>query len=106
MQCAHGVLAARSAWRSEVTPDVPQTEQGPDVCLAPLCAKHSAVPSRWRTWASLLWRVFGAEGWRCPNCSQKMRLRTVVLGPTVALRIIAALDLAARAPPADLDLAS
>lgn len=94
----HGVLGARSAWRTEVVPAPPK-----EVQPAPgLLRRHPADrprPSRWWPWASLLWRVFEVDGWLCPMCGARMELRTVALYPPATTRILAGLAAAARSPP-------
>jgi len=53
----HGVLAGRHAWRSEVVPEPTQmVSQEDESALTP-----SGVPasSHYKTWAALLYRVFG-----------------------------------------------
>ena len=35
----------------------------------------------WTPWRELLKRNFGVDGWACPHCDQRMRLRAVVLPP-------------------------
>ncbi len=50
-------------------------------------------------WAELLQRVFELDALRCPNCGARMRLVAAIEDPEVARRILACLDLPARAPP-------
>ena len=53
---------------------------------------------RWTPWRELLKRSFGVDGWACPYCDQRMRLRAVVL-PPATLKILRGLQAACRAPP-------
>jgi hypothetical protein len=93
-----GVLGARSSWRRAV---VPRPRAGPKWTeserLVP--ADEASEHSRWVPWAPLLRRVFGAEGWICSNCGQRMKLHAVVKGPPASTRILAGLAAASRGPP-------
>ena len=64
------------------------TAKGPSPSKAP----------RWTPWRELLKRSFGVDGWACPHCGQRMRLRAVVL-PPATLKILRGLQAACRAPP-------
>ena len=91
----HGILAARAAWRREV---IPRAQTQPRH-FKKLC-KHPSQQSRWVAWARLLWKVFGADGFRCPRCGGQMQLRSVVLRPPATTNVLRGLQLAAsRAPP-------
>jgi hypothetical protein len=50
-------------------------------------------------WAELLQRVFAVDALRCPRCGARMRLVAPIEDPDVARKILACLDLPARAPP-------
>ena len=50
-------------------------------------------------WAALLQRVFEIDALRCPRCGAPMRLVAAIEDPAVARKILACLDLPARAPP-------
>jgi hypothetical protein len=50
-------------------------------------------------WAELLQRVFEVDALRCPRCGARMRLVAAIEDPDVARKILACLDLPARAPP-------
>ena len=97
----HGVLAPRSSWRSEVvlgrvSPTPTQLERRSADVLS-----RSPSPSkapRWTPWRELLKRSFGVDGWACPYCDQRMRLRAVVLPPATH-KILRGLQAACRAPP-------
>ncbi len=52
----------------------------------------------WEPWRTLLERTFGADGFACPNCFRRMRLRAVVM-PPATLRVLDGLNAASRAPP-------
>jgi hypothetical protein len=49
-------------------------------------------------WSTLLKRVFDVDGFECPLCDQRMRLRAVVL-PPATLRVLGGLERACRGPP-------
>ncbi len=55
-------------------------------------------PSRIR-WARLLMRVFEIDALRCPRCGAGLRLLAAIEDAEVASKILACLDLPARAPP-------
>jgi hypothetical protein len=63
-------------------------------------------------WAALLQRVFEIDALRCPRGGSTLRLVAAIEDPWVAQKILACLDLPARAPPlapaaaeaADLDV--
>jgi len=95
----HGVLAGRSSWRSEVVPDPPQTVSQEDA--SPLTSSRVAASSHYKTWAALLFRVFGVAGWRCPQCGGAMRLRAHSGGQSTE-RILEGLERSARGPPGGL----
>jgi hypothetical protein len=91
----HGVFAPRHAWRAEVLPKKRSSPQRRDKLV-----RRTAPSSRWVSWAELLHRVFGLDGWACPLCGQQMVLRAVVLGPPATFRVLEGLARAARGPPA------
>ncbi len=74
----HGVLAPRAHLRSRIVPTRPPPP--PEASLR-LTLVPAPVPTRWRTWAQLLARVFGQAGWRCPRCDAPMQLRAIVWPP-------------------------
>jgi hypothetical protein len=51
------------------------------------------------SWAALLQRVFELDALRCPRCGTTLRLVAAIEDPAVAHKILACLDLPARAPP-------
>ena len=66
-------------------------------------SREAKPPGRWGSaggygWAELLKRVFGVNGWECPDCGKRMRLRTVVEGSPAALTITKSL-LRSTGPP-------
>jgi hypothetical protein len=93
------------SWRESVTyvlasdqvvPEPPHTVEKEDVsALTPSRAPSS---SHYKTWAALLYRVFGVAGWRCPQCGGTMRLRAHA-GPLSTERILKGLERSARGPP-------
>ena len=90
----HGVLGARSAWRSEVVPQAPETQPRGGLGL------RSGPPRRGRLrWADLLYRVWGVDGWACPKCGERMRLRGV-MSPPQSMDVLQSLRRSAgRGPP-------
>ena len=58
-----------------------------------------AVDRRRLPWAELLQRVFEVDALRCPRCGARMRVVSAIQDPAVARKILACLDLPARAPP-------
>ena len=50
-------------------------------------------------WAALLQRVFEVDALVCPRCGSTLRLVATIEDPWVAQKILACLDLPARAPP-------
>ena len=89
----HGVFAPRSKRRALVT----ARARGPPPVRD---RKVRVKPTPLSAWAELLLRVFGADGFACPVCHHRLRLRALVLSPRPAGRILAGLARsAARAPP-------
>jgi hypothetical protein len=66
---------------------------------APRDAASGRPAPRRLSWAELLQRVFELDALRCPRCGARMRLLAAIEDPDVARRILACLDLPARAPP-------
>ena len=93
----HGVLASRSRLRERVRPEPPAEKPAP-ASVGRRLSKKPRGRSRWTPWSTLLWRVFGAEGWSCPCCARTMKLRAVVL-PPATLGVLASLERSARGPP-------
>jgi hypothetical protein len=61
-------------------------------------AADRPVPRR-LAWAELLQRVFEVDALCCPGCGGRMRLVASIQDPEAARKILACLDLPARAPP-------
>ena len=95
----HGVLAPNAALRSRVVPK-PTAEPEAERCSLVRPDRRARGRRRWRTWSSLLLRVFGVEGWLCPHCDELKVLRTVVIGPPATLTVIRGLGQSARGSPA------
>ena len=101
-----GVLAGNAAWRPEVVPKVPSSTDAEREARASLrLVKRDGKRGRGKLpddaplgWAELLKRVFGVDGWECPDCGRRLRLRTVVEGAPAAVTISRSL-LRARGPP-------
>ena len=86
----HGVFGARSSWRSQVVPGKQPGDASPHPHGARLTNHTGLVPkspSRWPARSLLLWRVFGVEGWACPNCGDRMTLRAVLLAAGLEDRV-------------------
>jgi hypothetical protein len=80
----------------------PSAERGPRA--ADPCGSHSDTAAdrpapRRLPWAALLQRVFEIDALRCPRCGASMRLVAAIEDPAVARKILACLELPARAPP-------
>ena len=100
----HGVLAANARLRSRVVAAArgpsrePSQEEGEiRLSRADRLAKRRG---RWTPWSTLLHRVFGVEGWRCPACGERMVLRAVVIHPPATSKVLSGLSGIGRAPPA------
>lgn len=101
-----GVLAGNAAWRAEVVPQVPTSEEADREArrarkltrpkVAGKDEKRDDAPG----WADLLKRVFGVDGWRCDGCGQPMKLRAIVIREPATTRVVRGV-LGARGPPAD-----
>ena len=93
------MLASRAAWRDEI---VPQPRRKPrsdhEHARAIIRPGLASRRSRWMLWSTLLKRVFDVDGFECPLCDQRMRLRAVVL-PPATLRVLGGLERACRGPP-------
>ena len=104
----HGVLAPRAAWRNAVVPrprrrsQAEREQRSADVLTR---RPSTAAKPRWTPWRHLLHRTFGADGFACPNCFQRMVLRAVVL-PPATLKVLDGLEAASRAPPRPVRVAS
>jgi predicted kinase len=79
----HGVLAARSQWRSRV---VSYQRERSD---APASASNTQRHQR-RLWAELMRRAFGYHLLACPRCGGKMVLLGCILQREVIAKILAA----------------
>lgn len=89
----HGVFAPRSKLRGHVTGQA----RGP---RPPRDRKVRVKPTPLTQWAELLRRVFGVDGFACPVCEHRLRLRALVLSARPARRILGGLGRsAARGPP-------
>ncbi len=111
----HGVLGARSAWRAEVVPRQPATDdRAADAPVATTTAGREADPSEPAVrrvqgvrWAALMARTFGLDVLACPRCGGRLRLIALIDQATVIERILRHLGLPtevpvpclARAPP-------
>jgi hypothetical protein len=97
----HGVLAGNAAWRAEVVPKVPTSSAAEEEARRARRLSTHRGPRFGREapgGADLLWRVFQVDGWACPACGGRMRLRMVVNLAPAAKRIATGL-LRSRAPP-------
>ena len=96
-----GVLAGNAAWREEVvpkprpeTPEAAAERRGKRLSRRPRLSSVGERPS----WEELLRRVFSVEGFVCPSCGGPLRLRSTVLNPLVARRILSGLQRATGPP--------
>lgn len=102
-----GVLAGNAAWRREVVPKVPTSDAATREARAKLRLVKRDAKRKGDTlpddappgWAELLKRVFGVDGWECPDCGKRMRLRTVVEGAPASRNISASLRRSTGPPP-------
>ena len=111
----HGVLGARSAWRTEVVPhrrpgDMADTGVGEADAISARKAVQAEAPPRralGATWVSMMARTFGFDVLACPRCGGRLRLIALIEGVAVIGRILRHLGLPteipsphpARAPP-------
>lgn len=94
----HGVLAGNSAWRKEVVPKPPpETPTEVERRLTRTLQRGACVPSLRATWAELLARVSGVDGWACPSCGYEMKLRATLDGAPITTHVLR--SLARRGPP-------
>jgi hypothetical protein len=104
----HGILAPAAGLRDRITPraseeagaiapkeSVTAGEAGEEPNPEPA---ERTRPYRIR-WAKLLMRVFEIDALRCPQCGARLRVLAAIEDPDVAFKILACLDLPARAPP-------
>jgi hypothetical protein len=88
---------ARESWMSDGS--ARGDPRAPDRCDPPPNAAAGRPRPRRLAWADLLQRVFEVDALRCPRCGARMRLVAAIEDPDVARKILACLDLPARAPP-------
>ena len=91
-----GVFGGNHRWRREVIPPPPRTPRD----RRPLSrgpTKRATNPDR-STWAELLKRVFGKDGWACEVCAKPMTLRALVVNPPATTRIVRGLHVATGPP--------
>ena len=96
-----GVLAGNAGWRKEVVPKPrPETQEAAAVRRAKRLSRRPRLRFEGErpSWDELLKRVFSVEGFVCPTCGGPLRLRTIVVNPVVARRIIAGLQRAIGPP--------
>ena len=90
-----GVFAPGSKLRADVVRRRPRRKPTKHLVRADRRAKRS----RWESWAELLKRAFDVHGFRCPRCQGRLTLRTVVVGPSAATKILADLGRGSTGPP-------
>ena len=99
----HGVFASRSKWRKKVLPLYTKgmKERRLEKRLLRLSKKKEMGNTDvYRpSWAYLLRRTFGAEGFECPRCSGTMELRMGQVFGVKAQRLLLSLSGKGRAPP-------
>lgn len=91
----HGVLASQSLLRADILPKRPKRRRTRRVVSD---ADRSPAP-RWLSWCELLRRVFDTDGFRCPHCGGRLKLRAVVLDGGVARKILRDLARGGPGPP-------
>jgi hypothetical protein len=79
----HGVLAARSKWRSRVV------NYRRELSEAAVSASSTPRHQR-RLWSELMRRAFGYDLLACPSCGGRMVLLACILRPDVIAKILAA----------------
>ena len=115
----HGVLGARSAWRAEVVPRPPATDDrdaDAPVPATPPAGEADQTGTRSRRgqgvlWAALMARTFGFDVLACPRCGGRLRLIALIDHAPVIERILRHVGLPtevpapgpARAPPRPSD---
>ena len=93
-----GVFGPNHRWRKEVVPPPPTTPRD----RRPL-SRGGTTPAKdpaRATWAELLKRVFGKDGWACELCARPMRLRALVVNPPATISVIRGLSTATGPPGA------
>ena len=94
----HGIFAPRHRWRREVVPG--RRRETPGVAARRRARKLTRSPASGGdgrdSWAELLRRVFGKDGFACARCGEAMTLRAVVVGEPATGTILRSL---ARGPP-------
>ena len=99
----HGIFASRSKWRTKVLPLYTQGMK--EKRLEKRLLRLSKKKERGNTevyrasWAYLLRRTFGAEGFERPRCSGVMELRMGQVFGAMAQRLFMSLSGKGRAPP-------
>ena len=99
----HGIFASRSKWRKKVLPLYKNGVK--EKRLEKRLLRLSKKKERGNTdvyrssWAYLLRRTFGAEGFECPRCCGVMELRMGQVFGAMAQRLFLSLSGKGRAPP-------
>jgi hypothetical protein len=103
----HGVHAGNAAWRKEEVPKAASSREAErEARLSLRLVKKGRkgrvdgpVPGAGAfCCAELLKRVLAVDGWACPSCGERMRLRAVVDGGGTPTRILTG-QLRGRGPP-------
>ncbi|MBT37191.1 MAG: hypothetical protein CL938_01400 [Deltaproteobacteria bacterium] len=103
-EMAHGGQKASSHTNETGSGDFDSATRAPTSASDPWAARRAreaqrATHRRRLPWAELLQRVFEVDALRCPRCGARMRVVSAIEDPAVARKILACLDLPARAPP-------
>ena len=99
----HGIFASRSKWRYQVLPLYKKGMK--ERRLEKRVLRLSKKKERGNTdvyrpsWAYLLRRTFGAEGFECPRCCGVMELRADRVFGGMARKLLTSLSGKERAPP-------
>ncbi|MGE0445040.1 MAG: transposase [Vicinamibacterales bacterium] len=97
----HGVLAPRSAWRTEVVRRYAQVVAADTGAAATPASEPAAPDDRARSrWAALMRRAFGVDVLACPRCGGRLRLIALLDASAVAERILRHLGLPTEVPQA------
>jgi hypothetical protein len=97
-----GVLAGNAEWRAEVVPKPkPESAEAAAERRARRLTRHPRIgpAGEGPSWADLLQRVFAVDGFRCPGCGERLRIRSLVINPPATNRIFEGLR-RATGPPA------
>lgn len=93
----HGLLAPHAEWRSAIVPT--PAASGAAAVTGPADGARWQAAGR-RSWATLLRRVFAIQVLVCERCGGPRRILGALTEPHAVRRVLVALRLAAKPPPA------